>query len=205
LTFYIFSRSTEYFESLPEDDEVRKSVGHALETLQQDDDRDVRFFSGGKMKEQTISENAEVDFDRELNQRQHMDMIMRGIHEYAITNDNDDDDDDDSELVEEVYIEEHALDGGDMQPGDIIIEEYYAEDDLAAVPRQLPPGTQYYVEEIFEEVIETIGKKPLTTTTTTSTSSTTTTSTSSTTTVAPVAEPEPTPSKTESSEPVDDS
>ena len=60
---FLFS---DYFESLPEDDEVRKYVNHAVETLQSDTDRDVRYFPGGIMNARTSSLRFldEVDYDR---------------------------------------------------------------------------------------------------------------------------------------------
>lgn len=141
---------TEFYQSLPEDDEVRKSVDHALETLQQDDDRDVRFFSGGKPKERTFSDTAEVDFDQHLMQSG-VRMIRRGIHEYTIGNDDEEEDEElDAELVEEVYIDPSLM--ADSQ----VDEEYYIEQDADSSLAETT--TQYLVEEVVEEVIETIAK-----------------------------------------------
>jgi len=169
---------TEHFQSLPEDDEVRKSVDHTLESLQQDDDRDVRFFSGGKVKEYnfSVSDNesegsAVLDSFEGMLHRQgggittedrYLQKITRGINEYTISSVGDDDDeDDDSDLVEEVYMEEHGLGDDDvieMQPGDVIIEEYYTEDGRPVSGSMAGATTQYVVEEIVEEVITTIGQ-----------------------------------------------
>eukprot|EP00111_Clytia_hemisphaerica_P015252 TCONS_00044975-protein len=88
--------------------------------------------------------------------------ITRGINEYTISSVGDDDDeDDDSDLVEEVYMEEHGLGDDDvieMQPGDVIIEEYYTEDGRPVSGSMAGATTQYVVEEIVEEVITTIGQ-----------------------------------------------
>ena len=174
---------SEHFQSLPEDDEVRKSVDHTLESLQQDDDRDVRFFSGGKVKEYnfSVSDNESdgstmLDSFEGMLQRPgggmmteegYLQKITRGINEYTISNTEEDDEDDDSDLVEEVYMEEHGLGDDDviqMQPGDVIIEEYYTEEGgpvSGSVASSLTPAgatTQYVVEEIVEEVIATIGQ-----------------------------------------------
>ena len=155
----------EHFQSLPEDDEVRKLVERSLEGLQQDDDRDVRFFSGGKVEEEeeepsrsselmddemsrSLAETTEYD-NNHLYSQGGVRIIRRGIHEYAIN----DYDDEDSGLVEEVYIEEQSNDG--LNEGDIVIEEYYVEKSDSSAEA----SEQIYVEEIIEEIIETVGNQ----------------------------------------------
>ena len=154
---------------------MRKSVDHTLESLQQDDDRDVRFFSGGKVKEYnfSVSDNESESSgvlggfeDRSgsgggmMVEDAYLQKITRGINEYTISS-TDDDDDDDQEWVEEVYMEEHGLGEDDVihvEPGDVIIEEYYTEEGPGSSATPAGATTQYLVEEIVEEVITTIGQ-----------------------------------------------
>lgn len=127
-----------------------------MESLQSDTDRDVRFFSGGQINDRTSSLRLldEVDYDRHLQNNDlygGVRIIERGIHEYAL---NDGEfEDDDSQLVEEVYIEN--------SPGDLIIEEYYMEGENSENGHHEGEHThspaQIFVEEIVEEIIETIG------------------------------------------------
>ena len=124
LIFYFI----EHYQSLPEDDETRKAVDNTLESLQQDDDRDVRYYSGGQVKERTFSVS---DDDEGVDGRSEeaesvgggmdspcMQELARGLRDYNIgytgeqqtsQHDDEDDDDDDADLVEEVYMEEHGL------------------------------------------------------------------------------------------------
>lgn len=196
------SRS-EYYEYLPEADEVRKHVDHTLETLQSDDDRDVRYFSGGKYEERTqaslddtvetillshdehsyLSDGGKVDekFDNmtlEMALDQECDtfsyshgvrIIQRGIHEYAIN----DEEDDDTELVEEVYIEDTLHHGAAMEEGDVVMEELYmdastmesmrcatATDDSNTAAADADGSSAaaateaFYIEEVIEEIID---------------------------------------------------
>ena len=188
LTFVMFC--ADYYQCLPEADEVRKHVDRALETLQLDEDRDVRFFSGGKVEERISNPNLEdrisnpnledtiiVDEDGDMRyltggkveekfQNMTLEMaldvdndsfshfngvriIQRGIHEYAIN----DDDDDDTELVEEVYIEDTLH--GTTEDGDIVMEEFYI-DDSSTLDHIRSTGSNeaFYIEEIIEEIIE---------------------------------------------------
>lgn len=176
------SRS-EYYESLPEADEVRKHVDHTLETLQLDEDRDVRYFSGGKYEEKTtadndsnadtihlseeesehsyladgkVEENLEnitlemaLDDNVSFSYSHGVRIIQRGIHEYAIN----DDDDDDTELVEEVYIEDTR---GNPDDGDVVMEEYYMDAGTASLENVhcTDSGEAFYIEEVIEEIID---------------------------------------------------
>lgn len=163
---------SEYYQCLPEADEVRNHVDRALETLQLDEDRDVRFFSGGKVEERVTSDYETTvpitdDEDEFQNMTLEMGMddndafsyshgvriIQRGIHEYAIN----DDDDDDTELVEEVYIEDSLQGTHAHQDGDIVMEEFYIDDGTATSLDHTNFSTDtnepYYIEEIVEEII----------------------------------------------------
>lgn len=137
---------TDHYQNLSEEDEPRKLVARTLEALQLDDDRDVRYFSGGKVQER-VSQNS--TFVTEHLHQAGVSMIQRGVHEYAISDDDDETeyDDDDMGFVEEVYIEEHP------NNNEIIVEEYYVEEE----PGEGNEDNQFYVEEIIEEIIETVG------------------------------------------------
>ena len=107
-------------------------VDNTLESLQQDGDRDVRYYSGGQVKERTfsVSDDDEDDEDEGVDGRSelaesgggmdspYMQELTRGLRDYTINytgerqtghDDEDGDDDDDADLVEEVYMEEHGL------------------------------------------------------------------------------------------------
>lgn len=150
--------ATEFFQSLPEDDETRKLVESALEALQGDDDRDVRFFSGGKVENRLLlNDSSEVDYNETYVQGG-IRIIQRGIHEYAISD--DDDIDDDTELVEEVYMEEQPT-STSYNHDEIVVEEYYVEQEpheYTEDQQHKQQNGQVYVEEIIEEIIETVGE-----------------------------------------------
>ena len=150
----IWHCSVEYFQSLPEDDETRKLVDGALETLQNDDDRDVRYFSGGKVEDRLLlNETTEVDHNQTYSHGG-IRIIQRDIHEYTL-NDDENYDDEDNEFVEEVYIADQPSDG---TTENIVVEEYYVEKETPKGDEKADGDSgQVYVEEIIEEIIETVG------------------------------------------------
>ena len=150
----IWHCSLEYFQSLPEDDETRKLVDGALETLQNDDDRDVRYFSGGKIEDRLLlNETTEVDHNQTYSHGG-IRIIQRDIHEYTL-NDDENYDDEDNEFVEEVYIADQPSDG---TTENIVVEEYYIEKETPKDDEKADGDSgQVYVEEIIEEIIETVG------------------------------------------------
>ena len=150
----IWHCSVEYFQSLPEDDETRKLVDGALETLQNDDDRDVRYFSGGKVEDRLLlNETTEVDHNQTYSHGG-IRIIQRDIHEYTL-NDDENYDDEDNEFVEEVYIADQPSDG---TTENIVVEEYYIEKETPKGDEKADGDSgQVYVEEIIEEIIETVG------------------------------------------------
>jgi len=127
--------NSDYYQCLPEADEVRKDVDRALENLQLDEDRDVRFFAGGKVEEHRggiphcLEDTIPVEEDMRYftSDKANSDKFQNMTLEMALDSDSDafsyqhgvriiqrgiheyainDDDDDDAELVEEVYIED---------------------------------------------------------------------------------------------------
>ena len=151
----IWHCSVEYFQSLPEDDETRKLVDGALETLQNDDDRDVRYFSGGKVEDRLLlNETTEVDHNQTYSQGG-IRIIQRDIREYTL-NDDENYDDEDNEFVEEVYIADQP---GDGTTENIVVEEYYIEKETPKDNEKVDGESgQVYVEEVIEEIIETVGE-----------------------------------------------
>ena len=141
----------EYFNSLAEGEEMRSIVEKAIESLQADDDRDVRYFAGGKLvDESSVStiEATESDYiDGNFRQRE-LRTIQRGIQNYDIQDEMDDDYDGD--LVEEVYMSDDIVgdvDGGGE--GSVVIEEYYVD-----TTEETSTGTHVFVEEIIEEIVQ---------------------------------------------------
>jgi len=144
-------KETEYFNSLAEGEEMRSIVEKAIESLQADDDRDVRYFAGGKLvDESSVStiEATESDYiDGNFRQRE-LRTIQRGIQNYDIQDEMDDDYDGD--LVEEVYMSDDIVgdvDGGGE--GSVVIEEYYVD-----TTEETSTGTHVFVEEIIEEIVQ---------------------------------------------------